>query len=565
MTKPSIRDMVGWIAESMARDTRAFSARAVVAMLGGSLATLGGSAALALAVSDAVNGQPSATWWLLAAIASTGVGRLLDVAKMNAYALAEFSLERALTRRVFRASVGMRRHEAVGGQLQNLTTIVLGGRLVFQHGLFTAPSAAMDALFAGVFLTLFGQPLIAGFLVAFALGYVWLAFRLAAPIGACARDMAVSRMNSTARFGDALLNRNVIRWYAALEFVSSSFDRVFDRVADDNARLTRVRTHAAWWTACAFAGGYGISLGLAWFGAGDFSTRVRDVVLANMCVLTLVRPLELAAQAMRDLVLAREWIAPLSALEAPMTPSAPEAHADRRGVAVRVENASFGYGDASLFRGVSFEIAPGAVVGVRGVSGAGKSSLIRMLIGDLAPTDGVVSWDEEAEPPPFAIAPQETLLLDDTISANIAFGRAVSAEAISRVAVLVGLDRVLAQSGRTLNFTVGERGSELSGGERQRVALARALAAPRPLYVLDEATSALDAASELEMLTNLVAERRNATIIIVSHRPAAFTLCNAIIELNDGVIEFHDRASHATADTGSHAASWDPRSSEART
>ncbi|MBX9747385.1 MAG: ABC transporter ATP-binding protein/permease [Hyphomonadaceae bacterium] len=214
---------------------------------------------------------------------------------------------------------------------------------------------------------------------------------------------------------------------------------------------------------------------------------------------------------------------------------------------------------------MSFEIASGAVVGVRGASGAGKSSLIRVLIGDLAPTGGVIAWDDETRPPPFAIAPQETLLLDDTISANIAFGRAVSADAISRVAVLVGLDQVLAQSGRTLNFKVGERGCELSGGERQRVALARALAAPRPLYVLDEATSALDAASEMEVLSNLAAERGNATIIIVSHRPAAFALCSGIIELNDGVIEFHDRASHATADTDSHTGSLDPRSSEART
>lgn len=562
---PSVRDIVGWITECMTRDTRLWSVAAVLAMLGASGCTLAGSAALALAVSHAVTADGSATWWLFAAIAATGVGRLLDVVKMNAYAMAEFSLERALNRRVFRASVAIPRHEAVGGQLQNLTTIVLGGRLIFQHALFTAPSAAMDALFAGVFLTLFGQPVIAGVLVAFALGYVWLAFRLAAPIGACARDMAVSRMASTARFGDALLNRDVIRWYGALDFVTTSFDRAFARVADDNARLTRARTLAAWWTACAFAGGYGISLGLAWFATDDFSTRIRDVVLANMCVLTLMRPLELAAQAMRDLVLAREWIAPLAALRAPAMSYASVVHSDGHGVGISVRDASFGYGDGFVFRGVSFEIAPGTVVGLRGASGAGKSSLIRVLIGDLALTGGQVRWDGAAEPAAFAIAPQETLLLDDTIAANIAFGRTISANTISQAALLVGLDRVLASSGRTLNSPVGERGCELSGGERQRVALARALAEPRPLYVLDEATSALDAASEIEILSRLVAERGDATIIIVSHRPTAFGLCDSIIELEDGMAVVHDRASRASAGTDSHMASQDPRNSEART
>ena len=562
---PSVRDIAGWITECMTRDTRLWSVAAVFAMLGASVCTLAGSAALALAVSHAITADGWATWWLFGAIAATGVGRLLDVVKMNAYAMAEFSLERALNRRVFRASVGIRRHDAVGGQLQNLTTIVLGGRLIFQHALFTAPSAAMDALFAGVFLILFGQPVIAGVLVAFALGYVWLAFHLAAPIGACARDMAVSRMASTARFGDALLNRDVIRWYGALDFVSASFDRAFARVADDNARLTRARTLAAWWTACAFAGGYGISLGLAWFATDDFSTRIRDVVLANMCVLTLIRPLELAAQAMRDLVLAREWMAPLAALREPVTSSASVLHSDDRGVGISVRDASFGYGDGCVFRGVSFEIAPGTVLGVKGASGAGKSSLIRVLIGDLALTGGQIVWDGVAKPAAFAIAPQEMLLLDDTISANIAFGRTISADAISQAALLVGLDRVLTSSGRTLDSPVGERGCELSGGERQRVALARALADPRPLYVLDEATSALDASSEADVLSRLVAGRGDATIIIVSHRPAAFSLCESIIELEDGVVVVHDRASHANAGTDSHMASRDPRNSEART
>jgi len=565
VTTPSIRDIGGWISACMTRDTRASSLWAVLAMLGASLATLSGSAALALAVSDAVAGKSAATWWMLAAIALTGVGRLLDVAKMNAYALAEFSLERALTRRVFRSTVGAQHHEAVGGQLQKLNTIVLGGRLIFQHALFTAPSAAMDALFAAVFLTLFGQPLIAGFLVGFALAYVWLAFHLAAPIGACARDMAVSRMVSAARFGDALLNRNVVRWYGALEFVAASFDSAFAQVQDDNRRLTRARTCAALWTACAFAGGYAVSLGLAWFATDDLNTRVRDVVLANMCVLTLIRPLELAAQAMRDLVLARAWIAPLAELGEPATASNWGAHQHRAGVAISVRDAAVGYGDGSLFRGASFEIAAGAVVGVRGASGAGKSSLIRVLIGDLALTGGAVAWDGSAVPPPFAIAPQDTLLLNDTISANVAFGRTVNPDAISRAVALVGLDRVLAKSGRTLSFTVGEGGRELSGGERQRVALARALAVPKPLYVLDEATSALDAKSEADVLEGLVCHRGDATIIIVSHRPGAFTLCDTVIELIDGTVAFHDRASLASADTGLRTESGDPRSSAART
>lgn len=537
-----------WLAGCVDRNARRQSIFAALAMVIGSLCTMGGSAALALAVSRSVESRDTAVGWFFVAAAGMCGGRLLDVWKARAYALAEFSLERVLTQKVFRASVGGNRHRPVGEQLQELTTMVLGGRLVFQHALFTAPSAVVDAVFAAGFLILFGQTALACFLVGFAIVYVWLSFGLARPIAVHARDVADGRMAASACFGDALLNRDVVRWYGALDFVTRSFDGAFNRVARDTVRLTHARTIAAWWTGCVFAAGYCGSLALAWFNADNHAARVGDVVLASMCVLALIRPLETAAQAMRDLVLAGAWIAPIETLEDAVGPSR-TGGATTRGVTVSFRRVSFGYSGGKLFEDVSFEIGKGAVVGLRGPSGAGKSTLLRLLIGDLEPSAGEVRWDDGFTPPSFALAPQETLLLDDSAAANVAFGRDASSAEIERAAHLAGLDTVLAQSGRDLDFKVGERGRSLSGGERQRLALARAILQRRALYVLDEATSALDSDSECAVLRRVVDAMRGSTIVIVSHRESAFSLCDTILELNDARVVACFPASHAIGDT----------------
>lgn len=545
------------------RDARRYGVQAVAAMLVGSLCTLGGAAALALAVSEATESARAAGVWLLVAVAAGAAGRMLDVVKARAYALAEFSLERSLTRRVFRAAVGADRQTPVGAQLQSLTTIILGGRLIFQHALFTAPSAVIDAVFAAAFLVLFGQAWVAAFLVVFASVYMWLSFRLAAPIGECAHDVADGRMASSALFGDALLNRDAVRWYGALDFVTASFDRAFGRVARDTLSLTDARARAAWIAAFSFAIGYGATLTLAWLGADDPATRVRDIVLANMCVLTLIRPLEQAGQAMRDIVLARAWVAPLTQMTEP-APLAVAPAAPGKGVSISVRNVSFGYGDADLFQSISFEVGKGAILGLKGESGVGKTTLLRLLIGDQAPREGEVLWDYGSLPPSFSVASQETLLLDDTVAANIAFGRNVAAMDIERAAAVVGLDVVLADSGRDLSFRVGERGRGLSGGERQRLALARAVLEQRSLYILDEATSALDPEAERAVLSRVVAAVRGGTIVVVSHRESAFALCDSIVEIGATGAVASRRALRANAGTAAASMDRDPHSLEAR-
>jgi ABC-type multidrug transport system fused ATPase/permease subunit len=559
------REVFAWLASCVDGSARRYGLQAVFAMLSASLCTMGGAAALAMAVSSAIGGHGAAIAWLVVAITAAGAGRLLDVVKARAYALAEFSLERVLTRRVFRAAIGASRHNPVGGQLQEVMTIVVGGRLVFQHALFTAPSALIDASLAAVFLVSFGQVKLGAFLLLFALGYVWLAFRLALPISASARDLAGARATSSACFGDVLLNRDAVRWYGALEFVTGSFDRTFGRVGRDTGRLTDTRARAAIATASAFAFGYGVCLALAWYGADTSATRIRDIVLANTCVLALMRPLEQAAQAMRDLVLARAWIAPLATLSEPPAALHHARDPSETGVAISARGLSFGYARDKVLEAASFEIAAGAVVGLRGASGAGKSTLLRLLIGDARPAEGHVAWDGALTPPSFAVAPQETFLLDDSVAANIAFGRHVSADDVCRAAALVGLDRLLAQSGRDLDFEVGERGRGLSGGERQRVQLARAIAVKQSLYVLDEATSALDPKTERDVLDAIIAAVRGSTVIIVSHRGSAFSLCDSMLELSGGKVTACDPALLASVHTGPSEGMSGPHNLAAKT
>ncbi len=219
---------------------------------------------------------------------------------------------------------------------------------------------------------------------------------------------------------------------------------------------------------------------------------------------------------------------------------------------IRFENVRFGYGkDREILHGVSFAIPAGAKVAVVGPSGAGKSTLARLLFRFYDADDGRILIDgqdirdvtRDSLRRNIGIVPQDTVLFNDTIYYNIAYGRPdANRSDIEQAAAMANLKQfidVLPQGYETL---VGERGLKLSGGEKQRVAIARAILKNPPILVFDEATSSLDSNAEQAILVAMRELAEHRTSLVIAHRLSTIVDADEIVVLDQGAVA--ERGTH---------------------
>ncbi len=213
---------------------------------------------------------------------------------------------------------------------------------------------------------------------------------------------------------------------------------------------------------------------------------------------------------------------------------------------VRYEDVSFAYGgDRPVLDRFTIEIAAGEVVALVGASGAGKSTVVNLLPRFFDPTGGMITIDgKNIRDLPLenlrsliGLVTQETTLFNDTVRANIAYGRAdLSLELVREAAAAAYADDFIMELPDQYETTIGESGAQLSGGQRQRLAIARALLKNAPMLILDEATSHLDTESEVlvqRAISNLMAGR---TSLVIAHRLSTITRADRIIVLDAGQI-----------------------------
>lgn len=205
------------------------------------------------------------------------------------------------------------------------------------------------------------------------------------------------------------------------------------------------------------------------------------------------------------------------------------------GVGVELDAVGFAYDeseDTKAVRDVSVQVPAGGVTAVVGSTGSGKSTLVELVAGLLAPTSGSV----RVTPGRTAMVFQEPFLLSGTIRQNVAMADDHDDDAIWAALELAVADEFVRPLPAQLDEVVGERGVTLSGGQRQRIALARAFVRRPSLLILDDTTSALDPATEASILRNLRSANAGTTVLMVASRPSTIALADDVVFLGDGVV-----------------------------
>jgi len=312
-------------------------------------------------------------------------------------------------------------------------------------------------------------------------------------------------------------------------------------------------------------------------GVVDGTMTVGDLVLVNAFMIQLYIPLNFLGVLYREIRQALADMERLFALidenaEVRDAPGAPPLEV--RGGEVRFEDVTFGYEpDRTILAGVSFAIPAGRTVAVVGPSGSGKSTLARLLFRFYDAGGGRITIDgqdvravrQASVRAAIGIVPQDTVLFNDTIEYNIAYGRpGATHDEIVAAARLAQIHDFVTSLPQGYATPVGERGLKLSGGEKQRVAIARAILKRPAILIFDEATSALDSRNEKAIQAELALIARDRTTLTIAHRLSTIVDADEILVLEAGRIVERGRHAALIAANGAYARMWRLQQDEAR-